>query len=73
MDTKQMTDVLGQPVQVGDQVVISRTGYRELVKAEVVKLTPKGIKAKWQTGRQYHPVEETFRERSMFVKVQANG
>lgn len=73
MSTKQMTDVLGQPVQVGDHVVISRTGYRELVKAVVVKLTPKGIKAKWLTGHQYQPVEETFRERSMFVKVRTNG
>lgn len=64
-----MKDLLGNPVAVGDRVVIARTGYRDLVPATVVKLTPKGIKAVFQTGHTYHPEEETFRAPEMFVKA----
>lgn len=64
-----MRDLLGNEVAVGDTVVIAITGYREMTKATVMKITPKGIKAEWNTGRKFSPVEETFRQPRMFVKV----
>lgn len=73
MDTKQMKDMLGYEVQVGDKVVISRTGCRELLVATVTKLTPKGIKAKYRDA--HYPEDsrwaftETQRSLGMFVKV----
>lgn len=64
-----MKDVVGQDVSIGDRVVITRTGYRDMVPGEVVKLTPKGCKVRWNTGSEYSPVEDTFRTSDMIVKV----
>jgi len=36
-------DILGHPVFVGDEVAINPPSYKGLVKAKVVKLTPKGF------------------------------
>lgn len=70
-----MKDLLGNEVQVGDRVVISMTGYRDLMTAEVVKLTPKGVKAKYRAPRwpdaSTYAYSETFRGIGMFVKVPA--
>lgn len=66
-----MKDLLGNEVSVGDRVVISVTGYRNMTTAVVKKITPKGIKAEWNTGCKWCPTEETFRAPQMFVKVPA--
>lgn len=71
MDTKQVKDFLGHPVEVGDKVVISITGYRSLQVAKVSKLTPKGIKALTGDTDWRGQPEETFRGAGMFVKVHA--
>lgn len=67
MDT--MKDTIGQVVSVGDRVVLARVGYRDLVSGKIVKLTPKGCKVRWPTGRKYTPFEDTFRTSDMIVKV----
>lgn len=62
-----MKDVIGQDVQVGDRVVITRTGYRDMAVGVVAKLTPKGCKVKFKNWRDEE--EETFRDSCMIVKV----
>lgn len=75
MDTKQMTDKLGQPVQVGDEVVIALAA-RTLTIGTVSKLTPKGARVRhmahtttWE-GEKRSYVTTAQRNREMFVKVQ---
>jgi len=74
MDTV-IKDLLGQPVAVGDKVVISVTGYRDLTTATVTKLTPKGIQAAYRNPRYPEDsqwgVDKTQRSLGMFVKVAA--
>lgn len=75
MDSPVIKDVLGAKVAIGDKVVLARTGYRDLLVAEVVKLTPKGIKARYRDVRfdagSHWAFTETQRSMHQFVKVAA--
>lgn len=62
-----MKDLIGREVLVGDEVVIVRTGYRDMTVGVVVKLTPKGMKVKFKDWRGRE--EETFRAPDMVCKV----
>lgn len=64
-------DILGQPVNVGDKVVVNLVGYRDMVVAEVIKLTPKGIRVKLPKLDWRGKPEESQRGLGMFVKVPA--
>lgn len=72
-----MRDLLGNEVKVGDRVVISRTGSRKLMTAEVSKITPKGIKAKYPGSRpppnsgytEDQQYDETFCAKDTFMKA----
>ena len=41
--TPQHFDALGQPIQIGDQVVLSKSGTTTLFRGIVMKLTPKKV------------------------------
>ena len=42
-----MKDILGQELSVGDSVVVVRKGYRDMVKAKIIALTSKFIRAEY--------------------------
>lgn len=43
-----MKDFIGNELKVGDKVACIELGYKNLVKGEVVKLTPTAVRVKWQ-------------------------
>lgn len=48
-----MKDFFNQPLAVGDKVAIIRTGYRDFVHGEVVKLTAQKVRVEVRERGQY--------------------
>ena len=64
--TPQHFDALGQPIQIGDQVVISKSGTTTLFRGTVTKLTPKKVTVTRYRGTWS---EETSKDPSTMVVV----
>lgn len=64
--TSQHFDALGQPIQIGDQVVLSKSGTTTLFRGVVTKLTPKMVTVE---RTRYSRVETVSKDPSTMVVV----
>lgn len=64
--TTQHFDALGQPIQIGDQVVLSKSGTTTLFRGVVTKLTPKMVTVE---RTRYSRVETVSKDPSTMVVV----
>ncbi len=61
-----MKDFLGNELNVGDKVVCIELNYKNLVKGEIVKITPKAMKVLWRRGSRE---ETTLRFSDQVIKI----
>lgn len=66
-----MKDFLGRELKVGDEVVCIEKGYNNLLRGEIVKITPKTLQVKY-TRKSFmgiDKVEEVKRFSDQVVKI----
>ena len=50
-------DLLGNEVQVGDEVIIMEPHYKDYINGTILKFTPKGFRVKYQCPNFAHPTD----------------
>ena len=66
-----MKDFCGKECQIGDTVVFNEPYYKGLVKGEIVKFTPTGVRIKYHLhGNPEYYERDTYVYEGQFVKVE---